>query len=393
MPSTNPSTLFIAGYGAIGQGFMAMGKPFLKRFSRIVVMDLRPPSVPLPANIDFQRLDVHSPALEPLLHGTANDFVFINICAGTDNFLLREICAKHGGFYLDLCCSMFSNKDELRFSKLMPRTYAPVHDGHPPHMVCAGINPGLVEIIAKQIIQQHFQGRRVQVGFFELDTIHADLKPGKLAVAWSPEVLTEEIMLSPSMYVHGGKPMEPPAPPSMTAQVTWSGVPIPARIVGHEEVWNICTIPNAEVVESFFAYSFSPPLMQLLDGDVTEAREKLIMPGPDVPVHGTDTIVVQVKDMDNGNTKSLCWSLKHSDCHKRFGINAVQLQTSLSALVFAELLCDGKLPASSGRPTCASDLDVALLAPEIDALFETYGIKWKDGSRCNVSLEPGSLSD
>ena len=189
LDNRNYRSLIIAGIGTIGKSLFTLGTDPLSCFEHIVAVDkdgncLKPLEnskiTCISGNIADQQFvntlmaEVHGPSL------------FVNLCSGTDNVRIRQNLAHYDTAYLDSCASATQNPDECRFSRLMPYTYSEI-DCRYPHWLCWGINPGLVEIIARRILLDlPDYTRTYNVTVYEFDRLENGVDSGKAAVGWCP---------------------------------------------------------------------------------------------------------------------------------------------------------------------------------------------------------------
>lgn len=387
----NYDALILAGYGAMGTGFFKLGKNFLARFKEIVVMDAR-------------RL-IRAGGPTRIIHGDVENtfflnqvlgeyrqkgFLFVNLCAGTDNYRIRKVVAHNEGAYIDTACSMMYRKDEYRYSVLMPHTFLPT-ENKLPHFVCCGVNPGMVELMVRKVIYERFPGCKDFDIFFEYDRFKAEGVKEKIGVSWSPCTLIDEVMLSPTFQVKDGKDVEGEKGPTFSAKCFWDEKWIDTRLVGHEELWNLSRNPSLNIKNTCYAYSFRDEIMKLFAGDVTEAKAKLAIPGTDVKTVGLDTLAIKVVERSSGRNQTIVWETDHLACQEEWGINAVQFQVCSSLLVFCELLLNID-KWKEGDITCASSLPIETFGWEYLAkLKKMYGIHWEqaDDLTLRIKMERG----
>ena len=311
--------------------------------------------------------------------------LFVNLCSGTNNVRIRNILAFYDTAYLDSCASTTPDPDEYRFSRLMPYTYSEI-DTSFPHWLCWGINPGLVEIVARRILAGLPDHRRAyDVAVYEYDRLENGADAGKAAVGWCPEALVEEVMLSPTMEVVDGIPREDHGQGTRDSTVNWGSQPVPAKIVGHEDIWNLNAIPA--VKNGRFYYSLSPAVMDILNMDDTgKARRMLYIPGEDDAITGLEQVAVQVNEINMAEPETLVWTEDHAATWKKFGVNAVQYQTAKSLLLAIMLLQRtdyGRMPLSVN----ASNLPISSLDwPIFDRFMQELDINWQDGSHLNLHV-------
>jgi len=372
-------TLILAGYGAMGQAFCVLGADFISRFKCFVIIDKRKTNI-LPENCDhFIVQDIHNTNfLFNNLKAYHNQFLFVNLTSNTDTFRIRQLIAELDGAYIDTACSIQYGIEEYRLSKLMPYTLTKVKNKY-PHFVCCGVNPGIVEIIAKKIIAENFlNAKDVDVFFFEYDQFTTQRKKQEdIPVSWSPNALIDEVMLTPSLELRNGLAVEGESAPTYQVNMNWFGDKIQARIVGHEEIWNLQFLPHINVKNSYFAYALHPNIMTALNGKPEFAKEKFYIPNRSTPTHGSDTLVVKVVNTSTGISKSMFWSTDHFWTFSHYSINAVQYQVCSSLLFFCELLVllDSR---TRGITYCGTTLGIDFYGWDaVHNLFKKYKIEWE----------------
>lgn len=338
----------------------------------------------------FLRGDIEDESfLSGVLSAYAGGFVFVNLCSFTDSYRIRTTVSRWGGAYVDTSCSTIHGKDEHRYSRLMPRTFQPTRNSE-PHFTCSGVNPGMVEIITRKIINETFpKGASFDVHFFENDRFRARLNDDKVGVSWSPETLVDEVLLTPTFRIKDGRAVECDSPPTLKARIRWGGTTFEARLVGHEEIWNLRRLKGMTIENSCFAYALREEIMDVLKDDPEVANRRLVLPGRDVPVSGTDTVAVRVTEKSSGDCRTLAWTTDHAATWKRWGINGVQFQVASSLLFFLDLLLRSG-DWATGRVLCASDIPFQLIGWDVaDDLLTKYDIEWKDANDLGLGIEEG----
>jgi hypothetical protein len=384
----NYRSLIIAGIGTIGRSLVTLGVAQFSFFEHIFAIDRDGHSL-LPlrnSSITCRAGDISEPQfLNSLMSGVPGPSLFVNLCSDTNNIRIRNNLALHDTAYLDSCASITQNPDEYRFSRLMPYTYTEI-DTSRPHWLCWGINPGLVEIITRRILADlPGSSRTYDVTVYEFDRLKNSADSVKAAVGWCPEALVEEVMLSPTMEVINGQPREDTAPGSRDCMVNWDGQRIPAKIVGHEDIWNLAEIPT--VKNGRFYYSLSPAVMDILNtGDAKAARSMLYIPGAGDAITGLEQVAVQVNEENMAGPRTLVWTEDHEATWKGFGLNAVQYQTAKSLLLAIMLMQRtdyGLVPLSLN----ASNLPIPSHEwPIFDHFMQELDINWQDGAHLNLRL-------
>jgi len=382
----NYRSLVIAGTGTIGSSLITLGADQLALFEKIFAIDEDSNRLMPLQNSDIicRAGDISDPTfLNSFLQGVPGPSLFVNLCSGTNNLKIRNSLLTYDTAYLDSCASMTRDPDECRFSRLMPYTYTEMSTQH-PHWLCWGINPGLVEIIARNILSG-FPDRpnRYDVTIFEFDRLENKTDKERVAVGWCPEALVEEVMLSPTLEIIDGKPKEPPDSGARDGLVNWDGVLIPAKVVGHEDIWNLGDIPA--VRDGRFYYSLSPAVMKILDmDDSNKARSLLFIPGTGDSIDGLEQVAVQVREKNMPIPKTLVWTEDHREIWKQYGVNAVQYQTAKSLLLAIMLM--QRTDYGSMPITCnASNLPISDKDwPIFKNFMEELEICWHDGAHLNL---------
>jgi len=382
----NFRSLIIAGVGTIGGSLISLGRNQLVLFEKIYAVDKSPTCLNglQGSGITSRVGDVTDPFfLHDLMSNVPGPSLFVNLCSGTDNIRIRHNLLQHDSAYIDSCASTTENPGEYRFSRMMPYTYARL-DTQWPHWLCWGINPGLVEIVARRILTDlPDRADGYDVSVFEFDRLQSRTVNGMTAVGWCPEDLVEEVMLSPTLEVVDGEPIEDTTTGARDCRVNWGDRLIPARVVAHEDIWNLTEIPA--VRNARFYYSLEPAVMDILRmDDVEKARNLLYIPEGIDTVAGLEQVAVQIKSDKSHVLKTMVWTEDHGDTWNRFGINAVQYQTSKSLLLAIMLLQRtryGLIPHSNN----AANLPITPEDWEIfDSFMQKLDIVWQDGSHLNL---------
>jgi len=382
----NYRSLVIAGIGTIGRSLVTLGLDHFHFFEHIFAVDKNPASLPPLQNSGITCLAgniTEKQFLNTFMAGIPKPCLFVNLCSGTNNVRIRNILARHQTAYLDSCASTTPDPDECRFSRLMPYTYSAI-DTRYPHWLCWGINPGLVEIVARKILAGlPDQTLTYDVTVYEFDRLENGSDSGKAAVGWCPEALVEEVMLSPTLEIIDGMPREDGGPGTRGSRVNWGGLPVPAKVVGHEDIWNLVEIPV--VKNGRFYYSLSPAVMEILNmDDAAGARSMLYIPGEDDVISGLEQVAVQVNAKNMAEPKTLVWTEDHAATWKKFGLNAVQYQTAKSLILAIMLLQRtdyGQMPLAVN----ASSLPVSSYDwPIFDRFMQELDINWQDGGHLNL---------
>lgn len=385
----NFKTFIIAGLGTIGSGLLRLGKETLDTFEHLVAVDRnaeRLTSQP-DLNLTFRPGDIENAEfLKNLFKDVRLPALFVNLCSGVDNVRVRKMISQWDVAYIDSCAGGIYQQQEYRFSKLMPYTLQKT-DSPYPHWLCWGINPGLVEIISRQMMEKFSEkGRSFDVSIFEYDQLHAELNDSKIAVGWSPEALVEEMMISPSFWIADNRQVEISKPGSRKILAFWEGKSVLSRMVGHEDVWNIGKINGVNRAE--FVYALNSRVMEAFEVGAEDALERLKVPEADVPVFGLEQVAVKVKASGFGNEQTLVWAVDHEDVWRRHKVNAVQYQTGKSLLLAIALLQQtryGRLPVNC----CASDLPISGQDWEnFQQMMTALDIRWTDADALALHTMP-----
>ncbi len=383
-------SLILAGLGAVGRALCIIGRRELASFEQVVAVDRRPlpPFVELPTGVRFEQWDITDTArLTKLLDTLPKPVLFVNLCVGIDNLPLRRFMADREVAYLDSACCAPAGSNEVRFSRMMPHSLAPVESRH-PQWLCWGINPGMVEIVARRLIDDAGRPGPFSVTVFEHDEIHTDTSGERVAVGWCCDSLIEEVMESPSYFVAGGRDVEDVEPGTRPLTARWNGAAVASRLVGHEDIWNLGRIES--VRDAAFVYGLHPRIMAIFDtGEVAAAKETFYVPDPTEPVYGLERVAVQVRADDaDVYHRTLLWQEDHHQTWQRFRINAVQYQTAKSVLFAMLLLHESPFGAIPGNHTASSlpiDRDTW---PVIDSYLRRLDIAWQDATPLGLTCLP-----
>ncbi len=376
---TPHSSLVIAGLGSVGKAFLRLAGPYLNSFDAVFLVDRRE-SVLTPYDLPSagHRVvigDITEPSfVNRLMANLQQPALFINLCDGIDTVRLRRILSAYPVTYVDAGAGSGPTKNAT-FSEIMSYTNSACHNGH-PHLVCQGINPGMVEIIARRIMREfpvHEQAFDVTV--FEHDTLTASLPDGKIAVGWSPRDFVEEMMLLPAFEIRNGRATEPSTPGSLPVRFSLAGALLPFRIVAHEDIWNLSFI--GRVQSARFLYGLSEKAMDTLAGNPEEVLKKLEVPGRNIPVFGRDSVAVIVRGITTSHVEGLVWSVDHHEIWHEYGINGVQYQTATSILFSLLLLSRDSFSIKTGTYNSATlPLDDEGWKT-VELLFKELGIQWQ----------------
>lgn len=375
----NYPSLVLAGLGVVGQGILRLGDPVLDSFDQIVLADLDEEICRvLSARIGqtILRGDIQEDAfLIRLLDKVRKPALFVNVCSSLDTVKLRRQLTDRDVGYVDVSASVMETEMRSRFSRLMPYTNTACH-GRFPHLICQGINPGLVEYAARLLLCSFPpEEDELTVSVFENDQLYSPLLEEAAAVGWSPEDLVEEVMVSPSMQVDDGKVWEDEKPGTRETTVFWGDQEHPARLVGHEDVWNLGMLDR--VCEARFLYTLHPDVMKTFGNRPDESLERLTVPSVEMPLEGMERIVVKVSSRKSDVRKALVWQTDHGQVQRRYKVNAVQYQTSLGTLLAMALMQFTDIGRQAGTFN-ASTLPLGERRREaLIFLMKRLGIEWK----------------
>ncbi len=379
----NYKTLIIAGYGAVGKSIDRLGREVFESFEKVLFIDK---NLDCPTTSSTEKTEyIHGDTLDDnlvsgILENMPSPAIFVNVCSSLDNLSLRRILSFYDVAYLDSCASTIG--DEYRFSRLMPYTLTNINSRY-PQWLCWGINPGLVEIIARKLMNDiGVSNNTFDVSVYEYDRLYAHDFGKSIAVGWCPDALVEEVMQSPTYQFVNGKESEPETEGSDRITAIWEGTPVESRIVGHEDIWNIGRLGN--IRNSSFIYALHEDVMSVLEGSVDTALNTLTIPDETASVTGLEQVAVQVLDINSDRKQTLVWATDHAQTMKEHSVNAVQFQTSKSLLLAISLLQKTRYGTITGNfsastlPINDSDWDI------IDNFMDTLDITWEDGNKLNL---------
>jgi hypothetical protein len=370
--------LLLLGTGSMGRSLLKIGHRQLSTFEAITTLD----TTPLCRDIGLRGRSFASftgdaedlELLTWLIKRHPGPAVVVNLCSGVDSVRIRKHLCGLQAAYLDTSASLLPGRRDGSFAEIMSYTHTPA-DCIFPQLICWGMNPGLVEIIARRLMTDGEDGATgYEVTIYEYDLLDARTKAGRLGVGWSPVELIEEVMLTPTFEIRDGKAALEEEIGAKTRLVRWGGEEAPSRVVAHEDIWNLGMLP--QVSSAKFFYALRESIMDVLSGAVAAAYELIGVPEDEVSLKGTDRIAVQVAG--GGKTGNcLMWETDHGDVWKRFRVNAVQFQVCRSIQVALELLQHTHLGLMRGT-YCASNLP---LTPEdrhfMDHILAANDILWQ----------------
>jgi len=377
----NYSNLIILGAGTIGRGLLKIGERQLSTFDTITIVDvnhLDKGYLDSYRNIKFQMgnaedLDLLTSLVKPL----SGRVLVVNLCSGVDSVRIRRHLGKLGTAYLDTSAGLLPDRTQETFIDLMKYTHTHV-ESPCPHWICWGMNPGLVEIVArKMLMDSQVKDSNFHVTIYEHDNLNVVTKSGKLGVGWSPSDLIGEFMLTPTFEVRDDRPVQDKIKCAKPATIRWGGDTVPSRIVAHEDIWNLGLIP--QVSSARFAYALHPSIMEVLSNPVDRAYERLGVPEDDVPLRGRDRVAVQLIS-DNNERQCLVWETDHARVWGQHGVNAVQFQVCRGIQVALDLFQRTSLGLLEGT-YCPSTLP--LTKREFDFIERSFAISDIEWFRCD----------
>jgi hypothetical protein len=372
------SSIIVAGCGSVGRAFLLLAADYLRSFPFVFPVDLEGGSMVGRSALKEYRVlagDIEDgDFLARLLDGAPPPLLFVNLCSGVDTVRLRQGLSGLRAAYIDVGASALPPGAPSSFGDIMAYTNTAVA-GPYPHLLCQGLNPGMVELVARRLMRDFFDpSHPVEVVVFERDTLSADLPDGAVPVGWSPGDLLEEMILLPAFEIRHGRPLESTRNGALPLRGTWNDETIQARVVAHEDIWHLGLLER--VWNARFIYSFADTVMDLINLRPEEAGQRLVIPPEETPVRGLDTIIVTVRDLVSGRSQSRAWSVDHFDVWRRYGLNGVQYQTANSLLLSLLFLQRGGLPEGEGTYSSATvPLDPGAWAL-FDSLLEELRIQW-----------------
>ncbi|MHC4881402.1 MAG: saccharopine dehydrogenase family protein [Planctomycetota bacterium] len=373
----NYRSIVLAGLGAVGEGILAVGQTHLDGFEQVHLVDKAPCrcQAALRYHYPVRQMDIEDgESLTGFLTSLKTPVLLINACTDIDTVKLRKVISMLPVGYIDICESRTPDNPQGRFTVSMPYTNQSCH-GDRPHLICQGSNPGMVEYIARMLIDRmgpDISGYRVNI--YENDQLSAPNSDESRFVSWSPESLVDEVMVAPLIEYADGRMVEGPVPVSERVTTQWQGRPFGAFKVGHEDIWNLGCLE--QVSDATFYYGFCADVMNILRTTPQNALATLRIPAGGEPIGGLERIVVSVKD-PSGEQQSLLWQVDHSQTRRDYGINAVQYQTAASVLLSVLLMqhteagCWAGTYNASTLPLGGGDWDV------IRQLMDRLGISWQ----------------
>lgn len=383
----NYKHLVLLGAGTIGKGLLKLGKRQLTEFKTITVLDRQPlPESYLSRyrNIAFQPGDAEDlDLLGHLIKPLTKRVLVLNLCSDTDSVRIRKHLGELGTAYLDTSAGLLPDRSQEDFIRLMEYNHTAVESPY-PHWICWGMNPGLVEIVARKIINRIDYGAKCHhVTVYEHDDLNVSTRSGRLGVGWSPYELIEELMLTPSLEIRSGRAVQARKKGATPAAVRWGKEIMTSKIAAHEDIWNIGLLP--EVSSARFAYALHPSLMEVFDGPVDRAYERIGVPEDDVPLKGKDRVAVQVI-RENNEEECMVWETDHAQVWKEYGVNGVQFQVCKSIQVALDLLQHTSLGLLEGT-YCASTLPLTQREfTFIEQSFDTNSVRWQPYNHVDLKI-------
>lgn len=386
----NYPSLILVGLGVVGQGILRLGDSVLRSFDQIVLADLKEELANSSARTGWKIFagDIREDSfLERLLGEMRLPALFVNVCSHLDTVRLRRFLSNRQVGYVDTCASAMEAEPQSRFSRLMPYTNTACH-GRFPHLICQGINPGLIEYAIRLLVNTFsLVEDRLSITIFENDQLSCPRLEEAAAVGWSPEDLVEEVLVSPSMEICDGAVQEEAGPGTREVSVFWGHKPYPARLVGHEDIWNLGTLDR--IGRARFLYSLHPDVMNAFRESAAGGRGPLAVPESDRPLEGKETLVVRICGQKTKRQKALIWQTDHGQVQHRYRVNAVQYQTALGTLLAMTLMQFTEAGRRQGTFN-ASTLPLTQADQEgLVFLMHRLGIEWKSFSPNAVWCQEG----
>jgi len=383
----NYNHLVILGCGSIGGALLKIGREDLSDFKKVTVIDKEKRELPGSGNLRFVSGDLKEPeTLKTVLNGAPGSVsLIVNLTEGLDNLAIRRLVSEHRAAYLDSGAGIINAfPKESRLSRLMPYNRTPVQSDY-PQWTCWGINPGLVELEARRMLREFDHPEDCYaIGVFEHDQLFGQTRSGRTAVGWSPNGLVNEISQTPTFEIVDGRTVEHRQNKAKNVRVAWDGQTIAGRKVAHEEVWNFGLFLKAW--SAFFVYALCPEVMEIINKPARTAISNLGVPTDGDTITGKEQILVQVRNLNRRNEKCLAWEEEHGKTWRRYGVNAVQLQTCRGIQLAVRLLQHTRLGRLTGN-FCASSLP--LKKPdweEIDTITRQLNINWRSAEESGPSI-------
>lgn len=372
------ASIVIAGLGSVGGAFVKLAGNYLSSFPSVFLVDLEGASrwgQGDPFDYRMVRGDVRDEKLlDRLLKEAPAPVLFLNVCSGIDTLRLRRSLSGRVAAYLDVGASALPPEIPASFHNVMTYTSTPL-PGPGLHLLCQGLNPGMVELVARRLMGDFFDDKGpFEIVVFERDTLSADLRDGAVPVGWSPSDLLEEMILLPPFEIREGARWEATGNGAAPLFGTWEDRRIQARIVAHEDIWNLGLLKRTKSAR--FYYSLSDKAMDLFAEGHPGAANRLLVPPREVPLHGRDTIIVTVREIATGRSQSRAWSIDHSQTWQQYGLNGVQYQTATSLLLSVLLVSRGGIAPTAGTynsttlPLTPASWDL------FDSLLDELAIAW-----------------
>ncbi len=343
-------SIVIAGAGSVGRAFLKMGKDYLRCFDQTLLVEKNISKIDIPEinnmGIELKKGDIEDENfVVSLIKKVKKPAIFLNICSDVDTVRLRESLKDEDIAYIDTAGSRIGDTGEIRFSRMMAYTEKKLN-GRQPHILCQGINPGMVEIIARCLMEDFESEGPFNIEIIENDTLSfKGDNNGYYSAGWCVDDLIEEMVLSPTLEIRHGSVFEKDAGIS-NVEVKSNGEVFKAKVAGHEDVWNLGRLKNVESCR--FCYGLSEDVMRCLDEKGKRAKDFLKIPAEGELIEGKDSIIVSAADIKTGERKARQWAVDHGEICKKFGINGVQYQTAKSVLFSMLFLLKGGLETSPG---------------------------------------------
>lgn len=225
--------------------------------------------------------------------------------------------------------------------------------GGTPHLLCSGMNPGVVNVWVMQAIERF--GKPLRICFFEHDT-SVPLVACAPHITWSRKEFLEEAVVEPSGRIgdDGAFEMLLPNAISHLADMTPLLEPIKALeayphgiVTIHEEV---LSLGSSLKVPAEFVYAVHPRTLSYLRSQYRAHRhiaedELVLADNVDVPLEGSDLVGVWL-DYDD---KKVCYYNEYFNSDA-IGTNATYTQVAVGVLAGLRAMIHLQVPAGLNFP-------------------------------------------
>jgi hypothetical protein len=374
----------LLGIGAIGSALLKLGQAQLSTFETVTAVDVKEPRLNLHGpygTFDFIQGDARDlDLLTRLIQGRSGASLIVNMCSGIDYVRIRNHIARFDAAYLDLSASSLNGAGT--YDDIMRYTHTRAESAR-PQWICWGMNPGLVELVARRLMNERPETGTKHVIIYEHDSLHAITETGRIGVGWSPVDLIEEVMVTPTVEIREGVVCQHDTEGALHERVQWGDEIVPSRIVAHEDIWNLHLLPRLATARFF--YAFHPSVMSVLEGNREEAYGRIDVPEETVSLTGADRVAVQVLDED-GAGQTLLWETDHAKTWANYRLNAVQYQVCKGVQVALDLLQHTHFGTLTGT-YCASNLPISEKDWElIERSFVSNDIEWRSAENLGIGV-------